>query len=74
MVQAITTLSLKFFQFTIDFIFKLRGFSIGFVLWLEYSANRHINPWENHLLSIKLAVDQKILKLGVLIAWTISIV
>ena len=34
MVQAITTPSLKFFQFIMDFIeiFKLRDFSMGFVL------------------------------------------
>ena len=43
-------------------IFKLRGFSIDFVLWLEWSTNRHINLWENHLFSgflLKLAVDSE---------------
>ena len=31
-------------------LYELRDFSMGFVLWLECSASRHINLWENYLL------------------------
>ena len=77
MVQAITTPSLRCFQSTVDFI-KTSDFPIGLYAWqLAEACQPQYKPMLKSLISkiyIKSVIYWKNLKLGVVIAWTISIV
>ena len=74
--QVVTTPSLTFFWSTADFT-KILKVSIGFYCGGQESTIHSANLWKNHSLFrifIKSAVDQKNVKLGVVITWVISIV